>query len=193
MTTQFRTATALLFTLISVETLVAADSPQRAFASDWQGRTVVIRQRLFSLVYNERGKMGHIYNGRREGLTVVTPQHGVSYEFAGRQHRDDVVVHDPSAIVDEVDRAYVGDALEVSGARKIEPLTVVRYDPGGELVVTRAEVLPDGVRLSFAQRNGPDGDDPVTSLTVRWPLPLSKSFSERQGIEQVIERYVEKR
>jgi hypothetical protein len=33
----------------------------------------------------------------------------------------------------------------------------------------------------------------VTSLTVRWPLPLSKSFSERQGIEQVIERYVEKR
>ena len=86
MTIQFRTATALLFTFVSVQTLGAADSPQRTFATDWQGRTVVIRQRMYSLVYNERGKMGHIYNGRHEGLIVVTPQNGISYEFPVMRH-----------------------------------------------------------------------------------------------------------
>jgi hypothetical protein len=32
----------------------------------------------------------------------------------------------------------------------------------------------DTVRLSFLQMAGPDGaDDPVTSLTIKWPVPLS--------------------
>jgi hypothetical protein len=47
------------------------------------------------------------------------------------------------------------------------------------------------VKLGFVQESGPDGDDaPVTSLTIKWPVPLSKSFSERAIIEQLILPYV---
>jgi hypothetical protein len=193
MTTQFRTAVALAVSLVALGSIVAAESPQRVFASEWQGRTVVIRQRLYSLVFNERGKMGNTYSGRREGLIVVTPQDGVFFEFPGRQHRDDVVLRDLGGMIDAVDREYVPDALDLRGYRKLEPLSLARYDPGGELIVTRAEVLKDSVRLTFSQPGGPDGDDPVSSLTVRWPLPLSKSFAERAQVEQLIGRYVERR
>jgi hypothetical protein len=191
MTAQFRIA--LLFSVVALGTIVAAESPQRAFTVDWQGRTVVVRQRLYSLVYNERGKLGNTYMGRREGLTVVTPQDGVFFEFPGRQNRDDVVLRDPGGMIEAVDREYVPDALDVRGYRKLEPLTLARYDPGGELIIARAEVLKESVRLIFSQPGGPDGDDPVSSLTVRWPLPLSKSFTERVQIEQLIGRYVERR
>jgi hypothetical protein len=193
MTAQFRTAAALILPFVAAGSIIAAESPQRAFASDWQGRTVVIRQRLYSLVFNERGTMGHIYSGRREGLVVVTPQDGVFFEFPGRQHRDDVVLRDPGGMIEAVDRQYVADALDLRDYRKLEPLSLVQYDAGGELIVARAEVLKDSVRLTFSQPNGPNGDDPVSSLTVRWPLPLSKSFTERAQIEQLLSRYVERR
>lgn len=193
MTTQIRTAAALICSLVALGTIVAAESPQRAFATEWQGRTVVIRQRLYSLVFNERGTMGHVYAGRREGLVVVTPQDGVFFEFPGRQHRDDVSLRDLGGMIEAVDQEYVADALDLRGYRKLEPLSLVQYDPGGELVVARAEVLKDLVRLTFSQPGGPGGDDPVSSLTVRWPLPLSKAFTERQQIEQLIGRYVERK
>jgi hypothetical protein len=193
MTAQFRTAAALILSFAALGSIVGAETPQRAFASDWQGRTVVIRQRLYSLVFNERGKMGNTYAGRREGLIVVTPQDGIFFEFPGRQHRDDVVMRDLGGMIEAVDREYVADALDLRGYRKLEPLSLAQYDPGGELIVTRAEVLKDVVRLIFSQPGGPDGDDPVSSLTVRWPLPLSKSFTERAQIEQLIGRYVERR
>jgi hypothetical protein len=193
MNAQFRTAAALVVALVAFGAIGAAESPQRAFASDWQGRTVVIRQRLYSLVFNERGTMGHTYAGRREGLVVVTPQDGVFYQFPGRQHRDDVTLRDPGGMIEAVDREYVPDALDLRSYRKLEPLSLVQYDAGGELVVARAEVLKDSVRLTFSQPGGPEGDDPVSHLTVRWPLLLSKAFTERPQIEQLISRYVERR
>jgi hypothetical protein len=33
--------------------------------------------------------------------------------------------------------------------------------------------------------------DSATSLTVKWPMPLSKSFTERHVIENLIQRFVE--
>jgi len=193
MTARFRTAAAVVAAIVALGAIGTAESPQRAFTSEWQGRTVVIRQRLYSLVFNERGTMGHTYAGRREGLVVVTPQDGVYFEFPGRQHRDDVSLRDLGGMIEAVDREYVADALDLRGYRKVEPLSLVQYDPGGELVVVRAEVLKDLVRLTFSQPGGPGGDDPVSSLTVRWPLPLSKAFTERQQVEQLIGRYVERR
>ena len=50
----------------------------------------------------------------------------------------------------------------------------------------------DTVRLSFVQMAGPDGaDDLVTSLTIKWPLPLSRSFSERDNIEKLIRPFLD--
>ena len=41
------------------------------------------------------------------------------------------------------------------------------------------------------QPSGPDGPDAiVTSLTVKWPLPFSKTFAEKDGIEKLILPYV---
>jgi hypothetical protein len=48
------------------------------------------------------------------------------------------------------------------------------------------------VKLVFASRSGIDGDqDPLTSLTVKWPVPLSKSLTEREAIENLIRVFVE--
>src|SRR5262245_49773028 len=82
--------------------LVAADGAQEAFSRHWEGRVVTVRQTLYSLVYNERGRLGTSHNGRRDGLTVVTPTNGVYFQFDGRQSRSDVAGRDPQRLVDAV-------------------------------------------------------------------------------------------
>jgi hypothetical protein len=47
------------------------------------------------------------------------------------------------------------------------------------------------VKLVFAS-SGIDGEqDQLTSLTVKWPVPLSKSLTERETIENLIRVFVE--
>jgi len=184
---------ALVIAFVSaVSGVSAGDRPQESFVKTWQGRRVVVRRTLFSLVYNERGLLGNTYSGKRDGLTVVTPSEGAYLQFDGRQGRDDVVGHDPQGMIRAVAEAYDGDALDVRQYRRVEPLLIARYEPGVELLVDRVRLGRDTVKLSFVQRGGPDGDDvPVTSLTIKWPVPLSKSFSERALIEQLILPYVD--
>lgn len=67
-----------VFALASaVSVLTAAERPQQAFAKDWEGKHVVVKQTLFSLVYNQRGLFGNTVSAKREGLTVVTPHEGM--------------------------------------------------------------------------------------------------------------------
>ena len=171
--------------------LAAAEHPQQAFVRNWEGKRVVVRSALFTLLYNERGLLGNTAGAKRDGLLVVTPLEGAYFQFDGRQGRDDVVGRDVRMIVDAVAANYLPDSLEVRQYRKVEPLSIVRYDAGVELVVKKVRLDRDSVRLVFAQPNGPDGPDvPVTSLTIKWPLPLSKGFGERDQIEKLISRYV---
>ena len=87
---------------------------------------------------------------------------------------------------------YQPDSLEARSYRKIEPLHLARYEPGVDLVVKSVRVDRDSVRLGFMQPDGPSsGDDLVTSLTIKWPVPLSKSFSERDLVENLIRRFVD--
>ena len=60
-------------------TTASAESPQQAFVKSWEGRTVVVRNTLYTLVYNERGKLGNAENGKRDGLTVATPSQGCTF------------------------------------------------------------------------------------------------------------------
>ena len=39
-------------------------------------------------------------------------------------------------------------------------------------------------------KTGGADDEVVTSLTVKWPLILSKSFSERGNVEDLIQQFV---
>jgi len=178
--------------LAIVPALRAAENPQQLFARHWEGRTVVVRQTLYTLVYNERSRLGKVRSGRREGLTVVTPFEGTYFRFDGRQGRDTVTEQRPQAIVDSVSAAYQPDQLDIQSARKIEPLILSRYDAGVELIVRRVRIDRDSVRLAFAQAGEVSGEeDPLTTLTVKWPVPLSRAFAERDPIEDLIRRFVE--
>jgi len=175
-----------------VAELAAGERPQQAFVRNWEGRRVIVKRALFTLVYNERGLLGNTASGKRDGLIVVTPFEGVYFQFDGRQGRNDVVGRDPQRMVDAVADAYQPDSLDVRSYRKVEPVSIARYDAGVELVVKKVRLDRDTVKLTFVQPTGPDGpDDPVTSLTIKWPMPLSKSFAERDQIERMIRPFVD--
>jgi len=55
----------------------SAETPQQAFIRSWEGRSVVVRNTLYTLVYNERGKLGNTRSGKRDGLVVATPSQGM--------------------------------------------------------------------------------------------------------------------
>ena len=177
----------------AVSALAAADSPQQAFARSWEGRTVVLKQPLYTLVYDERSRIGKVQAGKRDGLTVVTPFEGTYLQFDGRRGRDDVKDTQPQRLRELVATAYVGDsALELEASQTIEPVLVNRHEAGVECVVRKIQMGRYTVRLVFTSTSGIDGDqDPLTSLTVKWPVPLSKSLTERVSIENLIRRFVE--
>jgi hypothetical protein len=172
--------------------VAAADTPQQIFARSWEGKVVVLKQALYTLVYNERGKLGNARNGRRDGLMVATPSSGAYLQFDGRQGKDDVVDKQPQRIFEAVNTAYTPDALDVRAYRKVEPVVIHRYTAGAELVVSRVRVEKDMVRIVFAQSlaDGPEADA-ATSLTIKWPVPFNKSFSERALVEDLLQQFVE--
>jgi hypothetical protein len=171
---------------------LSAESPQQAFVKSWEGQDVVVKQTLYALVYNERGRLGNTYGARRDGLTVVTPSQGVYFQFDGRQGRDEVIQRDPQKILEAVNVEYQGDGLDVRSYRKLEALLLTRYDAGARMIVKSVRIDRDAVRLGFAEVAGSNGeDDLAATLTVKWPVPLSKSFSERGLIENLIRRFID--
>ena len=177
----------------AVSALAAADSPQRAFARSWEGRIVVLKQPLYTLVYDERSRIGKVQAGKRDGLTVVTPFEGTYLQFDGRRGRDDIKDTQPQRLRESVATAYVGESqFELEASQTIQPVLVNRHEAGVECVVRKIEMGRYTVRLVFTSTSGIDGDqDPLTSLTVKWPVPLSKSLTERVSIENLIRQFVE--
>ena len=181
-------ATLFIAALLSSGAAFAADSPQQEFVKAWQGRIVTLKWPIYSLVYNERGKLGTTRNGLREGLIVATPSQGAYLQFDGRQGRDDVVQKDPQQVIAAVNLAYEADSLDLRSYRKLEAVAINRFDPGIELVVVAVRVDSDQVRVDLA---GAGGGDAVTGIRIKWPVPLSKAFSERVPVEELIQRFVE--
>jgi hypothetical protein len=177
----------LLVALASVATTVAAQSAQRDFVKAWRGQFVVLKTPLYSLVFNERGKLGNTRRNLREGLLVVTPAGDGYFQFDGRQGRNSVKDSDPERLVGTINREYVGDSLDVRSYRKVEPLVINRFDPGVELEVSAARVDGDEITLEFVQ---PGGKEVMTSLRIKWPVPLSPSFTEREPVEKLISQFV---
>ena len=170
----------------------AAETPQVAFSRSWEGRQVRVKRALYTLVYNERGRLGNTYSSKREGLTVLTPYDGIYFQFEGRQGRQDVMARDPQQIIDAVAAEYQGDTLDVRSYRKVDPVLIARYDVGVALVVTKVWFERDTVRLILAESTGSAAkENSETAITVRWPAPLSRSLSERQLIEGLLGWFVE--
>ncbi len=175
--------------VLATTTIMSADTNQNAFKKNWVGRRVVVNGPLYSLVYKERSLRGSI-RADRDGLTVVTPFAGTYFQFDGRHRVDDVIEHDVQKIAEAVKRAYIKDKLSDEGfTQVIEPVMLAHYDRGVELVVRAAQVDLDTVRLKLSLAADGD-DDVVTSVTVKWPAPLSKSFSERGDVEDLIQQFL---
>ena len=124
--------------LVALATVLSAraatETPQQAFVKRWEGQPVVVKQTLYTLVYNERGRLGNTRSGKRDGLTVVTPSAGTYLQFDGRQGRDDVVERQPQKVVEAVSVAYQPDSLDIRPYRKVEPVLpvdAVRTESGG--------------------------------------------------------------
>lgn len=84
------------------------------------------------------------------GLTVTTPS-ATYYEFeALRESEDDIIERDPNRVVSTLRNQYRrAMPLDLDSVQDVEPLMLVRYDPGVELLVGDVQIERDRVRLSL--------------------------------------------
>ncbi len=182
-----------LVTALVSSASVAAPAPdsRKEFAGSWQGSRVVLTRTLYTVVYDERGKLSRVYRGRRDGLTVVTPE-GVFFRFQPRGSEENVTGRNPQEVFDRM-RGIYGRAgsLDVLPFKRIEPSLLTQYQPGVTLVVRLVEFERDRVRMVLADEGATDGDGKqvATTLTVQWPADLTEALSERAEIERLIAQF----
>jgi len=173
--------------------LPAAESGKKDFITAWQNRSVVLKRTLFSVVYDERSRVLPLWKqkGRVAGLTVGTPS-ATYYQFeARREAEEDVLANDPNVILSTLRGQYRrSEYLDIGHVQDVEPLMLVRYEPGVELLVKKVQIERDRVRLLLHKDRA---SDLATTLTVKWPVPLTKELGESVVIEDVISRYVTRR
>jgi len=177
----------------SIPLAAGADPGRKSFAASWQGRRVTVKRTMYTLVYNERGKLGKTYHEKREGLTVVTPSAGTFCRFDGRDSEGDIVGRQPQEVIDQIAITYRRAlSLDIGFYLRIEPLVIAQYPPGGELVVNDVRLERNRVRLSFGSvaADIPPGQL-ATALTVQWPKDLSVSLTERPHIDELIRQFVD--
>jgi hypothetical protein len=192
MSSPLRLVLILSFVLAAAVSLQAEGrSGKKAFQHGWVGRSVVVKRTLYSVVFDERSRVlpAIKHRDRVSGLTVVTPTGTSYYQFdARRDSEDDIVDKDPDAIVSKMKNQYVRSAhLDNGSVQDVEPLMLVRYSPGVALIVKKVQIERDHVRLHFHK----DGEGALaTTLTVKFPAPLSNEFTESPLIEHAITRFV---
>lgn len=181
--------TFIILILVAAPTIRAAESKAEVFRREWQDRTVSVHRTLVTMAYDERGRVGATYRGKREGLTVTTPTKGYHYLFPGRQSVDDLTDTDPERLVDLVKKRYRRDRnLDMDSVQIVTPLHLVQYVRGIELVVRRVQIDRSTVKLELFKTEPPD--EFATSLTVQWPTPFSSDFHERAEVENVIRGFL---
>ena len=189
--TKLTAALAALTLVGAASSAPSAETPANAFKKDWEGRPVVVQRPLFTLVYDELGRVGATHRGKREGLNVVTPSKGSYLLFAGRQSQEDIVDSDPDRLIDRVKAAYRrNEHLQIGFTQTVMPLHVIQYARGIQLVVTRVETDRAAVTLLLRKPDPATKGELATTLTVQWPAPLSKDFDEREPIERVIQQFI---
>jgi hypothetical protein len=186
-----RSLVALIILMSLVRPMTASDDPQRAFTKRWEGKQVVVKQSLFTLVYDERNRIGH-YSRKRDGLIVVGGS-GAHLQFNGRDSESDIIEQDPDRLADVVRNTYIRSLdLDIGSYRKVEPIVVQRYDSGTSLVVRDVRLEEKTVTLLFTDPDGLRGEI-ATALTVTWPVPLSRRFAEAPLVENLIRQFVDLR
>ena len=182
-------ALSLLYSAVAVS---AGDKPLKAFAKDWEGRRVVLKSTLYTLVYDEVGRLGATRRGKVEGLTVATPVSGTYYRFRGRQGEAETVDRNPNQLVERVTTRYKrAKHLEIGAVSMVERVMLVQYSTGAELVVQSVHTDRESVQFVLHKSGSGAETDPATSLTVQWPNALSKEFTERALVEALVLQFVD--
>lgn len=167
----------------------AGQSNKKAFLNAWEDRGVALKRTLYSVVYDERRRFLPVtkQQGKIAGLTVATPN-DIYYQFeARRDTEDDIVGRDPNAIVTALRAQYRRSThVEIGNVKDVEPVALVRYEPGVVLFVRKVQIERDRVRLILHNKAG----DEATTLTVKWPVPLSKELTESAIIERVLDKFL---
>jgi hypothetical protein len=192
MSSPIRVVLILHVALAAAASLHAAErSGKKAFHNAWVGRSVVVKRTLYSVVFDERSRVLPLikHRDRVSGLTVVTPTGTSYYQFdARRDSEEDIVDHDPDRIVSAMRKQYFRSMhLDNGAVQDIEPLMLVRYSPGVAFIVRKVQIDRDRVRLYFHK----DGEaDLATTLTVKFPTPLSNELTESPLIDDALTRFV---
>ena len=192
MSSPIRLVLILSVALAAAASLHAAElSSKKAFQDAWVGRRVVVKRVLYSVVFDERSRVLPIvkHRDRVSGLNVVTPTGTSYYQFdTRRDSEDDIVDQDPDRIVSKMKNQYYRSMhLDNGAVQDIEPLMLVRYSPGVTFIVRKVQIDRDRVRLYFHK----DGEaDLATTLTVKFPIPLSNELTESPLIDDALTRFV---
>src|SRR5262249_20381846 len=116
---------------------------------------------------------------------------GVYLQFDGRQGREAVIERDAQRMIGAVEAAYAPDSLDLRSYRKVEPVAIATHQAGISMIVRRVQFGTDTVRLELApMANAGASDDVVTWVTVKWPIPLSKSFSEADVVDGILRQFL---
>ena len=192
MSSRIRLVLILYVALVAAASLHASErSGKKAFQNAWVGRSVVVKRALYSVVYDERNRVLPLikHQDRVSGLTVVTPTGTSYYQFDARRDSErDIIDRDPNGIVSEMRKQYFRSMhLDIGTVQDVEPLMLVHYSPGVALIVRKVQIERDRVRLYFHK----DGEaELATTLTVKFPTPLSNELTESPLIDDAITRFV---
>lgn len=193
MSSRIRLVLILHIVLVAAASLHASErSGKKAFQDAWVGRSVFVKRVLYSVVFDERNRILPIikHQDRVSGLTVVTPAGAYYYQFdARRDSEKDIVDKNPNGIVSEMRKQYYRSMYvdDIGAVQDVEPLMLVQYTPGVALIVKKIQIDRDRVRLYF-HKNGES--ELATTLTVKFPTPLSKELTESPLIDDAISRFV---
>ena len=77
--------------------------------------------------------------------------------------------------------------LDIGTVQDVEPLMLVQYTPGVAFIVRKVQIDRDRVRLYFHKD---EEADLATTLTVKFPTPLSNEFTESPLIDDALTRFV---
>jgi len=188
-----RTAALAILLACLLGATAGADQTRKSFVDSWLGKRVEVKRTLYTLVFNERGRLGKTYRSKREGLMVVTPSAGTYFQFDGRDGEQDIIAREPQQVMDRIGELYRRqESLEIGFYLRIEPLLVVRYEAGGALIVKEVRIDRNRVRFSLGSlsADSPAGEL-ATALTVQWPTDLSASLTERPLIDALIRQFVD--
>ena len=192
MRTPTRFAATVLLVLVSTAISLTASEPpgKKALVNTWEGRTVVVKQTLYSIVFDERSRIAPVLKRqeRVSGLTVATWSE-TYYRFdALRSSEKEIVERDPNRVVSILKEQYFRSRhLDLGTSKDVEPLMLTRYDPGTTLHVRAVHIERDRVRLMLHKNRK---SDLATTLTVQWPIPLSDELSESALVDEVLTRFV---